>query len=158
MSKKTKKLPDKLSDLLELAVKDAKKIGKDPRYELDMSNNWHMYIEDEKKCRVCLAGSVMACTLNVNPTETVYSYDFSLDTSDKLEALDRLRTGDLFFDLLSEEDEPHLFWKKDLKPQFDVKLVKKAKNLINRSFDSAKGRASWDAYLKAAKLLRKAGL
>lgn len=41
MNKAKKKLPDKLSTLIRVAVEDAKKIEKDPRYILNM-DIWHM--------------------------------------------------------------------------------------------------------------------
>lgn len=60
------KLPDKLSDLLELAVNDAMSLENSNNYVLNMLD-WHSpYVETTgTKCNVCMAGAVMACTLKV---------------------------------------------------------------------------------------------
>lgn len=57
-------LPDKLSDLLELALGDLEKVEAMPEvYEVDMSD-WHLPQRDEfggrcGRCTVCLAGAVI---------------------------------------------------------------------------------------------------
>lgn len=62
-------LPDKLSDLLELAVRDVTKCEAEPkRFRLDMGN-WHKPDAGRGVCVVCMAGSIMAQTLGVPDSE-----------------------------------------------------------------------------------------
>lgn len=66
-------LPNKLSGLLELAVEDAQRCAALPDiYTLDMGN-WHygrrMRINGQIHCNVCMAGSVIAQTLKLDPSE-----------------------------------------------------------------------------------------
>lgn len=61
-------VPDKLSDLIQLALDDIDKCQKDERYVINMGT-WHSLWDG--KCHVCLAGAVMAQThelpLNKSP-------------------------------------------------------------------------------------------
>lgn len=83
-------LPDKISDLIELAIKDLEYVESKPDiYVVDMGV-WHT---PNSHCKVCLAGSVMAGTLKTDPTLRITTYSFDLDTSEKLEMLDNLRCG-----------------------------------------------------------------
>jgi hypothetical protein len=55
-------LPDKPSDLLQLALDDLELCEKDRNYTIDMSE-WHTPSQDEsEKCAVCIAGAVIAKT------------------------------------------------------------------------------------------------
>ena len=59
----------KLSELLEVAVNDYKKITKDNRYCFE-PNLWHTKYKDihkssNNRCNVCLAGCVIAKTLDI---------------------------------------------------------------------------------------------
>lgn len=83
------KLPDKPSKLLMMALADLEKVEADPRYEVDM-NTWH---EPNGKCRVCLAGSVMACTLGAPIDECLFYDSINDDATPKLYALNMLRCG-----------------------------------------------------------------
>lgn len=58
------KLPDKKSDLLILALEDYFKIKNDLRYCIDMTD-WHIGTSYRTLCTVCLAGAVMAKSLQV---------------------------------------------------------------------------------------------
>lgn len=60
-------LPDKRSSLIRLAVADLEKCERDPRYVIDMGS-W--IISVETTCSVCLAGSIMAQTLNMDDRKT----------------------------------------------------------------------------------------
>ena len=53
-----KKLPNKPSELLKVALTDLELVEGDSKYRVDM-RNWHTPQYD-KTCEVCLAGSVMA--------------------------------------------------------------------------------------------------
>jgi hypothetical protein len=66
-------LPDKTSELLEVALRDLEACEADPKYRVAM-HTWHHYLTPEDVCLVCLAGAVMAKSLDVaynhtrNPT------------------------------------------------------------------------------------------
>jgi len=49
-------------ELLQLAVKDMKLVAQDDRYKLDIGSFYEI-INDDKKCIVCAAGSIMAKSL-----------------------------------------------------------------------------------------------
>ena len=86
-------LPDKLSDLLELALSDLEKVEALPKYKVDMMQ-WHTNIGDV--CAVCLAGSVLAMT---GKMEYGLNYSASMlprPIADKLLALNALREGNVY--------------------------------------------------------------
>ena len=89
-------LPGKMWKLLALACVDMEEIKKDDRYYFDM-NVWHHLSDD--KCRVCMAGSVLANTLNFD----IYEY-FGIWQDEKtnmqfdilaLQCIDSIRTRNL---------------------------------------------------------------
>jgi hypothetical protein len=83
-------LPNKPSDLIEVALQDLERVEKDPRYVVDMYK-WH---SPNGLCKVCLAGAVMSRV--VEPTKwTTPSELFDATTADKLKALDEFRTGSI---------------------------------------------------------------
>jgi hypothetical protein len=137
-------LPDTLSGLLRLAVADAQKCANDPRYVLQMGS-WHE--PGLKRCSVCMAGAVMAQSLNADPRIQVLPEDYQ-DEYD-LMAIDEMRCGDMLgaastLGLMPNADQ-------------EVALFK-AEQEVRADFDVVAGRASWDTYLKAATILEKAGL
>lgn len=146
------KLPEKMSDLIELAVNDAKACEKDPRYELNMSVPHtpidQCLIEGEAICEVCLAGSIIAKTMGANPKKMVYLDNFDKRTSDKLSAVDSFRAGEI--ELAFE--------------QLGTKLVPSEQTCdriggdICSRFIDGEGRAPWHVYLKQVKYLRSIGL
>ena len=85
------RLPDKPSDLIEVALGDLEKAELSPHYAVEMSD-WHNPEEDE--CNVCLAGSVMAFSLNANPLSTLGPSFFG-EHENKLLALDSFRVGNM---------------------------------------------------------------
>lgn len=87
-------LPDKASDLLELALKDMEAIRNNPEYLLDMGA-WHRADVYTGKCHVCLAGAVIASRLDLPPAVSVNLSDFDEPTVLKLLALDNIRRGDV---------------------------------------------------------------
>ena len=91
-----KTLPNKASDLLELAMKDIKKIEKNPVYILDMGS-WHQpeFQNFDFDCAVCLAGCVMANTLEIEAELSREPEDFKDDIRLKLYAIDELRGGEM---------------------------------------------------------------
>jgi len=84
-------LPDKPSDLIELALADLIKCERSPKYEIDMSF-WHAA---NGICTVCLAGSVMAQSLGVSYNKNSLPSYFESDEKSKLRALDCLRNGNV---------------------------------------------------------------
>lgn len=92
-------LPDKLSDLIRLALCDLKEVERDPRYAVDMAV-WHLSHPITGRCAVCLAGSVMAKTLGVPPARGVSPAWFFERVRARLEALDAVRTDDLQYALM----------------------------------------------------------
>lgn len=78
-------LPDKLSDLLELALADLEKAEADPQCVIDM-DIWREEYGDGF-CAVCLAGCVMRYSLNVMP-KTAFAY-----FEGPMDALDWVRRG-----------------------------------------------------------------
>lgn len=83
-------LPDKPSDLIELALADLAAVEADGRYKVHM-NMWHE--PRSGFCAVCFAGSVMAKTLGTNPGKCTAPIDYDENTRDKLVALDGFREG-----------------------------------------------------------------
>ena len=97
-------LPDVPSELILLALHDLELCEKDPRYSIEMSE-WHnpayqnsvvgtlnMRLNFEV-CAVCLAGSVMAKTLNTAIDERRYPQNFNEEK--KFWALEHFRSGEL---------------------------------------------------------------
>lgn len=102
--KKKNRLPNKLSALIRVAVKDLIAVEKKPKvYKIHMGL-WHvpatsgMYT-GTRKCSVCLAGAVIAQTLKGSPKRDLVPRDYSDKTSAKLRALNHIRQGAYFYAL-----------------------------------------------------------
>lgn len=84
-------LPIKLSELIRLAIKDLNKVEKMPDYVVDMGA-WHSeHFLYSNICKVCLAGSVMACELKLEHGRLATPYYFNQSLSYKLNALNEVR-------------------------------------------------------------------
>lgn len=66
MTTETKTLPDKLSELIRVAIGDLEKCEVDPLYEIDM-HRWHY--PSISRCCVCLAGACLAMSVGIDPSE-----------------------------------------------------------------------------------------
>lgn len=95
------RLPDKLSDLAELALRDAETL--DPKRYRPCASFYHGPPADasisgngDGRCRVCLAGMLIAGTLQHDIESNLDSCDFDRETRYKLLALDYLRKGHVF--------------------------------------------------------------
>jgi hypothetical protein len=88
------RLPDKLSDLIGVALRDLSSCQADPEYEIDMST-WHRPESNGSVCRICLAGSVMARSLGARRDSRLNPAEYDVDTKCKLMALDSMRSGDV---------------------------------------------------------------
>lgn len=84
-----KKLPKKLSDRILVALHDLELVEADPRYKIDM-DTWH---KPNGQCAVCLAGSVMAKTLNAPIKVELDTCDFPYEIEEQLEGLNAVRCG-----------------------------------------------------------------
>lgn len=93
-------LPEKPSELIMLALKDLVTVRDLPGYAIDM-DYWHKPFKILKICRVCFAGAVIAGTLKLSKHKNVWPGDFTMDTCDKLFALDEFRRGLIRKGLLS---------------------------------------------------------
>ena len=85
-------LPDKLSDLLELAVNDVEKVRVNPKFKLFM-NVWYRPSLDKEICYVCMSGAVMAMSLGACREKELYPDDFPDEIETKLETINCMRSG-----------------------------------------------------------------
>lgn len=90
----------KPSQLIHLALKDLTKVEKSKKYVVNMAR-WHLpqtkWLKNGPvptgKCEVCLAGAVMAKSLNSPADENFGPSDFGRVLSGKLQSLNMFRTG-----------------------------------------------------------------
>ena len=106
-------LPDLPSALIRVALTDLQVIQKNPAYNIKMSM-WHMTLVDDEEtiCQVCLAGAVMANTLNADITRDMSPQDYSRVDARKLDALDDFRNGHVgrAFKVLNIPRHPTIPW------------------------------------------------
>ena len=120
------RLPDKLSEAILVALRDLEACIQDPRYTIDF-NSWHQIhlnqFNQQLTCSVCLAGSVMAKSLDAE-------YGVSLEPSvfeeeNMLMALDKVRRGyieDALDQLEIESDIEDTYVPQDDYPAFVIKM------------------------------------
>lgn len=97
---KEKKLPEKLSDCVKVALADLAKIEKLKKsYIIAMESSFHdpmgSFGNKANKCVVCFAGAVMSQTLNTPLEDDVAPQNFSNYNGKRLHALDNLRQGSI---------------------------------------------------------------
>ncbi len=156
MKKLTVKLLKKLSSLLLIAVGDAQACNADKKnYVLDMST-WHdSYVTGP--CYVCMAGAVMAKTLNVGKISATPEY-YSNNTRKALWAIDEMRLGSfvgayellfspIAFKRLTARQRNVLL---ELDTELSTKFTSSVRNRLNH--------LSWKTYVEAANALKKVGL
>lgn len=90
METKMNKLPDKPSELIRLAISDLNKAKDDPSVYITM-NTW--YEQYRNHCLVCLAGSVMKYTLDLDKLGGYDPHFFGEDIAKKLMTLNDFRVG-----------------------------------------------------------------
>ena len=83
------KLPGTLSDLITAAVGDARSLNRS--LYIPCAREWH--VPENGRCLVCLAGTMMAGSLNARPQREYSPSDFTHIDRDKLFALNKLREG-----------------------------------------------------------------
>lgn len=98
------------SALIRLALADLEQAEAADGYQIDM-NNWHIWDDENDVCSVCLAGAVIAFSLDGKRGHEFWPDDFYKDgkptrTADYLRALDYFRVGALWEGLTSMEQEP----------------------------------------------------
>lgn len=84
-------LPSIPSQLIRLAIKDLKLVEQDNNYEVNMGY-WHSGTNNREQCQVCLAGSVMAKTLET-PSSSPWFPEKTGENYYSIAALDRFRLG-----------------------------------------------------------------
>lgn len=97
--KKIGKLPGQPSALIRVALKDLAAVERSKRYKIDMEMYWHEMRFDPRAgyrpvCSVCLAGAVMAKSLNVDYSSCSIPNLFKEKMP--LQALNCLRRGDVY--------------------------------------------------------------
>lgn len=99
----SKILPDKPSELFELALKDFEWVETHPQEFVVNMSNWLLPGGEDSLCSVCLAGAVMARTLNLTTkadetsrAELTPSMCLSSIDAAKMHALNYLRDGRVF--------------------------------------------------------------
>lgn len=107
-----RELPDKLSDLILVALEDLEKAEASPKHIIVMWM-WHLPRLGllDNLCSVCLAGSVMAFSLGANPSTPRTPGDYSHHINNKLLALNSVRGGDisLALETIDPEGRKHYF-------------------------------------------------
>ena len=92
-------VPEKLSDLIRLAIADGRKLYQErageyyPNASIFHDYIYHYQDEDADACHFCLAGGVMAGTLNSDIMATLMPIDFDVPWTKALRALDYVRQG-----------------------------------------------------------------
>ena len=133
------RLPSKMSDLLELAISDARKLDRE-RYEPYWAH-WHEPKGPTgKTCMVCLAGAVIAGTLGANHSIGLDIEDFNDETANQLDFLDDMRSG-----MFRRAIEKHIGLEIDLRNQEDY-YVGILKKLDEEYDDSAGDFTDWESF------------
>lgn len=142
-------LPDKLSDLLELAVNDAMAIeaANDPMVQLNMFT-WVSGPLFNGSCEVCMAGAVMYKTLKITEECDLSEPELAL-IKKKLITIDSMRTGDKYgyngriYDLRISEEATHVF-----------SYIYDKYGDVSPADKNKIGRLPCDVYKEAVKMLR----
>lgn len=91
-------LPNKLSELLIVALEDLEQIENDPNYDIDMGEWYKPKVRNNSGrdvCTVCHAGAVMVNSLNLKPSfrMNLHPDDFTSTITNKLMAINAIRIG-----------------------------------------------------------------
>ena len=87
--KKTVNLPDTMHELLRIAIDDMLVVKTQKKYVLNMGE-WYA-INNDNRCSVCMAGSVMARRCKFDRTKDCLPSSFPRDISTKLSAINQMR-------------------------------------------------------------------
>ena len=83
-------LPTTMAGLLETAIGDARRL--DRTTYTPHSDRWHQS-NSNSFCEICLAGCLIAGTLEIPPSDSVTAHSFDDRTMELLNALDNMRYG-----------------------------------------------------------------
>jgi len=83
------KLPEKLSDLIDLALSDMKVMEKSKKHVIQMQT-WHEPVH-ENLCSVCFAGGVIANTMGGNHRENLGPSTYNSYEKNRFQAIDSIR-------------------------------------------------------------------
>ena len=145
--------PEKLSDLIRLAVKDARRLNPDEywpnadlyhkRCHID-TDLWAQEIygplPPPNACHVCVAGAVIAGTLKMSPDEPWRPVDFENAWSGSLSALDSIRQG-LYHRAYCEH-----YYGDDPWPPMSMELSTKLKTLARNYPPVHRGFQNWEEF------------
>ena len=84
-------LPEKLSELVTVALDAAGKLDRD-RFQ-PMVSSWHYPDPETGRCRVCLGGMIIAGPLGGRGDRTINPQDFGAEFERKLQAVESFRRG-----------------------------------------------------------------
>ena len=90
-----------LSELLTVVVADLKAVLSNPKYKLNVKV-WHGKEYDSDVCSVCVAGSVMAGTLQSEADLDLSPPCFDRPTTDRLLLINQIRRAPSFYPLTSD--------------------------------------------------------
>lgn len=162
---KPAQLPDKLSELLRLAVRDAQAVAAMSGYRLDMWS-WRRQASGGT-CAVCMAGAVMVNTVGEPPggwrddETSPRSYGpVSDSTATKLLAINCMRAGAFLRPGHLADYPVTTFLPIPGAGIAKAEAMGIAERMIKDDYSTARnsGRAKWETYLAAADVLEKAGL
>lgn len=95
-------LPKEPWTLIRLAVDDLIKCEESENYIIDM-NYWHIPKRSENLCVVCMAGSVIAMTLNRGINKNVSLGNIEDENCNQIRAIDCFRIGNIYGGLMMLE-------------------------------------------------------
>ena len=130
--KERSRLPNTLHELLSLALTDLKKCVDDDNDRIDMSV-WHELDYNDDVCDVCMAGAVMAKTLNEDNTKEIYLRDYPERIESKLRVIDDMRCFDFKGAFARLTNNIH---KVNEKNETLEKLENRLRDLLSNSFAS----------------------
>ena len=161
-------LPNKLSELIELAVRDVQACEADPRYILNMGR-WHA--PRNGGCEVCMAGAVMAQTLRVPLHEELWAWVDGDKKHDRLPGVDMhrgaflaindARVGKLLTALKYLKSDDLSAEQHEAAEGAEAVIVAELPSIDGDDGDDGDGYdgyAPWQTYIAAAAILRGAGL
>ena len=118
-------LPDTLSGMIRLGVKELKWAEDDPHYRVEM-HAWHGWKEvDTTQCSVCMAGAIIAHTMGEQWGAETHPEDYGEENSAKLRAVNQARTGWIERALLTmglDQSKRKDLYQRGVKPDYEDML------------------------------------
>lgn len=106
-------LPEKASELIDVALADLIKCERSSKYKISMDSSWHWAYRNF--CQVCFGGAIIAQSLGCSPKKTLMPGLFTTSLRRKLCALDFFRLGDVKagMQMLLRVPQGELVWPRD---------------------------------------------